>query len=69
MLISDGVCHIYVDKYSDVKKAERIVVDAKVDYPAACNAMVSNCQFYKMMKHVLYNPVTVQYLLIDMLRD
>ena len=44
-------------------------LDAKVDYPAACNAMVSNCQFYKMMKHVLYNPVTVQYLLIDMLRD
>jgi gamma-glutamyl phosphate reductase len=43
MLVTDGVCHIYVDKYADLKKAEAIVVDAKVDYAAACNAMVSKC--------------------------
>eukprot|EP00250_Pteridium_aquilinum_P012579 c20812_g2_i1 orf=390-2600(-) len=36
---ADGVCHVFVDKYADLKKAERIIIDAKVDYPAACNAM------------------------------
>mgnify|MGYP002775666444 CR=1 FL=1 len=59
MLVLDGVCHIYVDKYADVQKAEKIVVDAKVDYPAACNAMVSNYRFYIMMKHLMCNPVTM----------
>ena len=35
---SDGVCHIYVDANCDVQMAARIAVDAKTQYPAACNA-------------------------------
>jgi glutamate-5-semialdehyde dehydrogenase len=34
----EGICHIYVHAAADLEKAERIVMDAKVDYPAACNA-------------------------------
>ncbi|GAB4824080.1 hypothetical protein N2152v2_011126 [Parachlorella kessleri] len=36
---ADGICHIYVDSAADLDKAVRICVDAKVDYPAACNAV------------------------------
>lgn len=35
---ADGICHIYVDSAADLDKAKRLCVDAKVDYPAACNA-------------------------------
>mmetsp|Transcript_8995 Transcript_8995/g.21412 ORF Transcript_8995/g.21412 Transcript_8995/m.21412 type:complete len:773 (-) Transcript_8995:187-2505(-) len=36
---SDGICHVYVDAAADPAEAVRLVVDAKTDYPAACNAM------------------------------
>lgn len=36
---ADGVCHIYVDKDVDVEKALSIIVDAKTQYTAACNAV------------------------------
>ncbi|HIH09294.1 MAG TPA: glutamate-5-semialdehyde dehydrogenase [Candidatus Diapherotrites archaeon] len=36
---SEGVCHEYVDESADVEKAVKICVDAKTNYPAACNAM------------------------------
>jgi glutamate-5-semialdehyde dehydrogenase len=36
---TEGVCHVYVDSEADLGKAERVAYDAKVDYPAACNAV------------------------------
>lgn len=35
---ADGVCHIYADQDCDIEKALPILVDAKTQYTAACNA-------------------------------
>jgi glutamate-5-semialdehyde dehydrogenase len=35
----EGICHVYVHEAADLGKAERIVMDAKTDYPAACNSV------------------------------
>ncbi len=36
---SSGICHIYVDDKADQEVAVPIIVDAKTQYPAACNAV------------------------------
>jgi len=34
-----GICHIYVDSAADLNMARDVIVDAKVQYPAACNSV------------------------------
>ena len=36
---ADGICHMYVDESADLQKAVACAVDAKTQYPAACNAI------------------------------
>ncbi|WP_448524584.1 glutamate-5-semialdehyde dehydrogenase [Parathermosynechococcus lividus] len=36
---ADGLCHLYVDVAADLDKAIAITLDAKTQYPAACNAI------------------------------
>ncbi len=36
---ADGVCHIYVDETNDASAVLPILIDAKTQYPVACNAM------------------------------
>ncbi len=35
----DGICHVYVHPEADLDMAEEIAFNAKVQYPAVCNAM------------------------------
>lgn len=36
---ADGVCHLYIARSADVSMACHLAVDAKTQYPAACNAL------------------------------
>ncbi|WP_394742767.1 glutamate-5-semialdehyde dehydrogenase [Natronococcus roseus] len=36
---TEGVCHVYVDADANLEMAEDIAYDAKVQYPAVCNAV------------------------------
>ncbi len=36
---ADGVCHIFVDKSADIELAKKVVIDAKTQYPSACNTV------------------------------
>ena len=35
---ADGICSVYVDRDADLAKAVAVVLDAKTQYPAVCNA-------------------------------
>src|SRR5262249_53524748 len=36
---ADGICHVYVHKMADLSVAKKVIIDAKTQYPSACNAM------------------------------
>ncbi|MBA0601370.1 hypothetical protein Gorai_004550 [Gossypium raimondii] len=55
---SDGICHVYVDKSAKVDTAKRIVLDAKIDYPAACNAMETLLVHKDLSSNGLLNTLT-----------
>ena len=36
---ADGICHIFVDENADLITAQKIIIDAKTQYPSACNSV------------------------------
>lgn len=36
---ADGICHIFADETADFELASRVIIDAKTQYPSACNAV------------------------------
>jgi glutamate-5-semialdehyde dehydrogenase len=48
-----GVCHVYVDKGADLKMAEEICFNAKVQRPGVCNAMETMLVHQSLVKDFL----------------
>lgn len=36
---ASGICHIFIDESADIDMTSRVVIDAKTQYPSACNAV------------------------------
>ena len=36
---SDGICHIFVDETADFEMSKKVIIDAKTQYPSACNSV------------------------------
>ena len=36
---ADGICHIFIDESASFEIAEKVVIDAKTQYPSACNTV------------------------------
>jgi glutamate-5-semialdehyde dehydrogenase len=53
---ADGLCHIYVDSSADLSQAIEVICDAKIDYPAVCNA-VETVLVHKDVARVLLPPL------------
>lgn len=47
---ADGICHIFIDESAQLEMAKNIVIDAKTQYPSACNA-VETMLIHKNFKH------------------
>lgn len=55
---ASGICHIFVDKSADFNMAEKICIDAKTQYPTACNAVETilvhkDFPYYEELKNAL----------------
>lgn len=55
---ASGICHIFVDKSADFDMAEKICIDAKTQYPTACNAVETilvhkDFPYYEELKNAL----------------
>jgi glutamate-5-semialdehyde dehydrogenase len=48
-----GICHIYVDSTADQQMARDVIVDAKVQYPAACNSVEKVLIHQEIAEHIL----------------
>jgi glutamate-5-semialdehyde dehydrogenase len=53
-----GVCHIYVDSAADLNMAREIILDAKTQYPAACNSVEKVLVHQKVAANFLAELVT-----------
>jgi delta-1-pyrroline-5-carboxylate synthetase len=54
---ADGICHVYLDAAADMEKAVKIVLDAKTDYPAACNAMETLLVHESLLENGVFHKV------------
>lgn len=55
---SSGICHIYVDQEYDSNMVLPVVLDSKLDYPSACNALETLLIHCKAAESILVDLVT-----------
>jgi glutamate-5-semialdehyde dehydrogenase len=55
---SSGICHIYIDQAYDKNMVIPVVLDAKLDYPSACNAMETLLIHQKAAEDLLADLIT-----------
>ena len=48
---SSGICHIFIDENADFENSKSIVLDAKTQYPSACNS-VETLLIHKNYSHI-----------------
>ena len=64
---ADGICSIYVDNKFDIKKAKKIIIDSKTNYPAGCNSVeqllinshISQQEIIEILQNLIANKVTI----------
>lgn len=56
---ADGVCHVYISPTATIDDASKLAIDAKTDYPSACNAM----ETLLLSEETLTNGVAMQLLM------
>ena len=57
---ASGICHIFVDENKDLKTCANIIIDAKTQYPSACNAVETilvhkNFKYINELKELIQN--------------
>lgn len=55
---ADGLCHLYIDRAADLAQAIPIIIDAKTQYPSACNSIETLLVHQEMAAQLLPQLVT-----------
>lgn len=63
---ADGICHVYVHQDADISKALAVAVDAKLNYPAACNAAETLLVHEALLTLPSHDTTAAQFLLREM---
>ena len=59
---SDGLCAVFLDRDADVEKAVSVIVDSKINYPAACNSSEVLYVHRDVLHSLMFQQVTTELL-------
>ena len=48
-----GLCHLYVDKYADLDKAQKLLINGKTSRPGVCNSIETLLVHHEIAEHFL----------------
>ncbi|KAG5470728.1 hypothetical protein LSCM1_01976 [Leishmania martiniquensis] len=63
---ADGICHVYVHEDADVDAALAVAIDAKLNYPAACNAAETLLLHRNLLQTPAHSTTAARFLLKGM---